>query len=299
MPKAKSILLTGSVGFIGNHMLHYLLGRGHAVRPTDKKFDPKMWSGAVWYDLQDLGRAEELFEANDFHAVIHLAANSSLQKSIADPVYDVKNNIIPMLNLIHLCRKYEVKRIVFSSTSAVYAKDAKPPYAEGAKIAPMSPYGISKLACEFYLAASGVPCSILRYGNVYGPGQRAVGENALVARALNHIVHGEPFTINGDGEQVRDWIYIDDVCRANELAMADGPSYVCNISTGVGVSVNAVVSILCKARNYDYGLIKHGPAKPGELREVVLDPRRAQSVMGWTAQVPWSTGLNKTAEAWA
>jgi len=298
MPKAKSILLTGSIGFIGKHMLHYLLDRGYLVRPTDKKADPAMWSGATWYDLQDLGRAEELFEVNDFRCVIHLAANSSLQRSIEDPVYDVKNNIIPMLNLIHLCRKYSVPRMVFSSTSAVYATDAKVPYQEDGKVAPISPYGVSKLACEHYLAASGVPYSILRYGNVYGPGQRAVGENALVARALNHIVHGTPFVINGDGEQVRDWIYIDDVCRANEMAMAEGPSYVCNVSTGIGVSVNAIVSILCKARDYYVTKIEHGPAKSGELREVVLDPRRAYVAMGWRAQVPWTSGLEKTASTW-
>jgi UDP-glucose 4-epimerase len=293
------VLLTGSTGFIGRRTLRHLLHAGHEVRPTDRKPDPNLWTGGVWYDLQDFERAHEMFRDQGFGAVIHLAANASLQRSLVDPVYDARNNIISTLNLIRLCQKFQIPKLVFSSTSAVYSKHEKPPYKEGASLAPISPYGISKLACEMYLNISGLDVTILRYGNVYGPEQQAVGENALVARALDHIVGGKPFVINGDGEQTRDWIYVDDIAAANEKAMNHKGRGVYNIASGEGRSVNDVVRLLCDARNYDFEGIAHGPAKPGELTHVVLSTYRSRMHLQWMPVVSLEQGLEWTAKSWA
>ena len=294
-----NILLTGARGFIGRHTLLALLEAGHKVRPLDRKPDPSMASGGIWYDITDWGRLEIVFDTNDAcGAIIHLAANASLQRSIEAPAFDADQNVIGTLNVLDLAMKYGAKRFVFASTSAVYAPSVGP-YHEDFEIGPQSPYGVSKAAGEMYVRQSGLPYAILRYANVYGPGQRAMGENALVARALDHLCFGTPFVVNGDGEQTRDWIHVKDVARANVLAATTDFSATMNIGTGFEHSVNEILSTLATALDRAPWSPEHGPAKDGELRRVSLSPKRAARDMGFQAVIGIVTGLGETAVGWA
>lgn len=295
-----NILLTGARGFIGRHTLADLLAAGHTVRPLDRKPDPDMPGGGIWYDLRDAERLALVFLDQHYNAVIHLAASASLQHSIDEPADDAEHNILGTINLLEQCKKHGVPRFVFASTSAVYSRYADLPYQEDDLKEPESPYGVSKLAGEYYVrlaGLAGIDISILRYGNVYGPGQKAIGENALVARALDHICFGTPFVINGDGEQTRDWIHVRDVARANRLAAERRVPIVANIGTGEGRSVNDVLEILAAAKGWPVPFV-HGPEKPGELRDVRLDCAVAGIGLGFVAEVPLADGLVETALGW-
>lgn len=292
-----NVLLTGARGFIGRHTMAALLRDGHTVRPIDKKPDPDMASGGIWFDITDADRLAIAFETvKPWDVVIHLAANASLQRSMVAPAYDADQNVVGTINLLELCRKYGVPRFVFASTSAVYSPLTPVPYAETAHIQPVSPYGVGKAAAEMYVRQSGLKYSILRYANVYGPGQRAVGENALVARALDYMVHGKHFLVNGDGSQTRDWIFVADVAEANVLAAMGTPGTY-NIGTGVGTSVLDVVGMLERCLDVE-GPIQHGPPLLGELKHVVLNSEKAAERIPWRARTSLEDGLCLTAESW-
>ena len=299
-----NILLTGARGFIGRHTMADLLAAGHTVRPLDRKPDPDMPGGGIWYDLRDAERLALVFLEQHYDAVIHLAASASLQHSIDDPADDAEHNILGTINLLEACKRHGMGRFVFASTSAVYSPYGDLPYQEDDPKGPQSAYGVSKLAGEDYVrlaavSGRGMSIAILRYGNVYGPGQKAVGENALVARALDHIYFGTPFVINGDGDQTRDWIHVRDVARANRLAAERQVPIVANIATGEGKSVNWVLGVLAAAAGWQDIFKTHGPAKPGELRDVRLHCAQASIGLGFVAEIPAAEGLTNTAVAWA
>ena len=274
-----------------------LLARGYAVRPIDKKPDPNMWSGNLLGDITDVGKMDRYFRQADADYVIHLAANSSLQKSVTDANYDAWNNIIGTITILAMCQRYKVKKIVFASTTAVYADYAPMPLNECSPTAPVIPYGISKLACENYIRASGVPYAILRYGNVYGPGQMPLGESILIARSLAHIYQGSDFRINGDGSKTRDFVYVDDVVEANIQAMTMAINGTYLIGSGRSHSVKFIWRMLAGLAHYK-GDVQYGPDKPGELQDVRFDISRARDLLGWEPMIRLIEGLARTVKAW-
>lgn len=292
------ICVTGSNGFVGRHTVRKLIETKHQILGIDRSYSGYL--GSLRVDITtDVGSLERAFEHFKPDAVLHLAANASLQNSLADPVYDAMQNIIGTLNVLGAAQKAGVKRFVFTSTSAVYGP--KPPgqgkYRETDKVKPKVPYGVSKAAGEMYVACSGIPYAILRYGNVYGPGQKPLGENILIARTLAHMKGKAKFQINGDGEQVRDWVYVGDVAEANLAALFSPIVGTFNIATGKGTDVNSIVRILQNLIDFK-GPIEHGPEKSGELREVVLDSKSAETVLNWEAQTKLTDGLEETQKAW-
>jgi UDP-glucose 4-epimerase len=296
------ILVTGSDGFIGRHTCSRLLTAGHDVIGLDK--NAQDWVGAgprvsasCQCDITNHTKLKKIFTSYEPNAVIHLAANSSLQRSIKEPTFDAISNIIGTLNVIEAAKASGCKRIVFASTSAVYGNNSDSPYHERMPREPMCQYGISKSAGEMYIQCSGLSYAILRYANVYGPGQRPLGENILIARLLAHIFQGEPFNVYGDGEQVRDFIFVRDVADANLYAMESPRDGIYNIATGMGHSVNHVVSIIRHLTGYKTK-IKNTEAKPGELRTVVLLPSMAWRDLGWKSIVQLVEGLKETIYAW-
>jgi UDP-glucose 4-epimerase len=291
------ILVTGAHGFIGWHVVHALLNDGHTVRPIDKKSDSRMWSGGILADILDEKRMDEIFEAFKPQSVIHLAAQPSLQASIQDPANDIKINYLGTINIVNLAKKHDAKRIVFASTSAVYAPHTSGVYSEVSEIGPQTPYGISKYAAEQFIRNSGLSYIILRLGNVYGPRQVPLGENQLIPRALAHVFQNEPFFINGDGNQKRDFVYVSDVVDAFLKAVENKRIGTYNISIGASYSVNEVLAQILKATGKDIQF-KHGPEKKGELRNVTLINTKAYMRLGWDPKVSLEEGIQLTVEAW-
>jgi UDP-glucose 4-epimerase len=297
------VLVTGGAGFIGSHVVDRLLARGHEVRVVDNLSSGRRESvdaRAPLY-LTDIRspRLAEVFEAERPEAVLHHAAQAEVRRSVEDPVLDAAVNIQGMLNLLLCCRRYNVARVVYASTGgAAYGDTDALPTPEEHPIRPTSPYGISKLTAEHYLrcwgALYGVGGIALRYANVYGPRQNPFGEAGVVAIFADRILRGEAVTINGDGEQTRDYVFVDDVAEAALLALERGDTAgVVNIGTGIETTVNsllrrleAVAGVRAQAR--------HGPPKPGEQRRSVLDPSAAKRLLGWTPRVTLDEGLGRT-----
>lgn len=298
------ICVTGAKGFIGSHTVKKLVEEGNEVLAIDRSgnndFGYSKNVNQVRIDVTDKQFLQNVFERERPDAILHLAANSSLQLSITDAPYDAFNNVIGTVTMLGMAQRYKVKRFVFASTSAVYGPLESGRYKEDDPVIPQVPYGVSKAAGEMYIRCSGLSYAILRYGNVYGPGQKPLGENILIARALAHMINNKDFKINGDGEQVRDWVYVEDVADANLAALfpafSDGNGTF-NIATGEGVSVNAIIHELKYLVGYKRE-IEHGPSVGGELKSVIMDSNYAKVMLGWEAKTGLVDGLSETQRAW-
>ena len=298
-----NVLVTGGAGFIGAHSSRALLGRGHRVSVVDDLSHGRREAVPQGADLVVLDiRAAEilpLFESRRFDAVLHLAAQMDVRKSVADPLYDASINVLGTLNLLEAARRAAVKRFVFASSGgAVYGEQDVFPAPEQHPRRPASPYGVSKLCGEEYLAhyglVHGMSTLALRYANVYGPGQDPLGEAGVVAIFLNKLLAGETATINGDGLQTRDYVYVGDVAQANLLGIESAASGALNIGTGVETTVVDLAQSLARHAGVPRRFT-NGPAKPGEQRRSSVDPASAQAVIGWRPRMSLDAGLLETA----
>jgi len=297
------VLVTGGAGFIGSHVADRLIAAGHEVAVVDdlstghREFvNPRATPHVI--DIRS-PKLSEVFEAERPEAVIHHAAQAEVRRSVEDPALDAAINIGGTLNLLTCCRRYKIARVVYAGTGgAVYGDTAVLPTPEDHPTRPASPYGISKLIAEQYLACWGALYGVggiaLRYANVFGPRQNPLGEAGVVAIFSHRILRGEPITINGDGEQTRDYVYVEDVAEANLRALerTDVTGTV-NLGTGIETSVNALLRRLeavagVKAEAH------HASPKPGEQRRSVLDASAAKRILGWTPQVTLDEGLRRT-----
>lgn len=299
------ILVTGGAGFIGSHVRDLLLARGDEVQIIDNFSTGSIENiggrqpipdGFKGFNILDQGEVWDVFENFLPDAVIHLAAQPSISTSIEDPWLDLEINVIGTRNIINVCSRFGVSRLVFSSTSAVYAHSDLN-HMEYSLLKPDSPYGISKLTAEMYIRHMLPDSVILRFGNVYGPRQVPLGENQLIARIIRHFEHGDPFYIHGDGEQSRDFVYVGDVARAVVLAALDGLPGTYNIASGVSRSVNEV------AREFEdlYGVQgykwEHDESRE-ERNFVGMDVSLAEEILAWKALIPLYLGLRQTLDWW-
>ena len=297
------VLITGGAGFIGSHVADALILAGHTVAIVDDlSTGNRAWlpPKAAFYEL-DI-RSEELgkvFAAERPDAVSHLAAQASVGRSVTDPAFDASVNIGGGLNLLDCCRRFDVRRMIYSSSGgAGYGDTDLIPTAEDHPTRPASPYGITKVAMEQYLEAWGALWGMnglsLRYANVYGPRQNPQGEAGVVAIFCSRLLAGQPLVINGDGFQTRDFVHVSDVAAANLLALerADVAGRV-NIGTGVETSVNAICDGLSKAAGSRVETI-HAPERPGEQRRSCLSPKLAERLLGWRPTVLLDDGLAQT-----
>ena len=293
------ICVTGGNGFIGKHTVDLIVQQGFETIVLDRTAENEVGETVkrLKIDVTDAIGVLALFEIYQPDAVLHLAANASLQESVTNPIYDAVQNVLGTIAVIFAAKQSGCKRIVFASTSAVYGPKTSGEYSEDDPVKPKVGYGISKAAGEMYVRASGLSYAILRYGNVYGPGQKPLGENILIARALAHMVGVEPFKINGDGDQVRDWVYVTDVAVANFKALFSHKNGTFNIATGKGVTVNQIVGELKKLTGFQ-DEIEHGPAQPGELQSVIMNSQKAGRVLDWHPKTPVTYGLEKTFIKW-
>ena len=298
------VLVTGGAGFIGSHVVDAFVTAGHDVIVVDdlstgkrENLNPKARFHQL--DIQDRRAAELLRDERPEVLNLH-AAQMDVRRSVADPLFDARINILGTVNLLEGARAAGVRRVLFvSSGGAVYGEQETFPAPETHPTNPVSPYGVSKRSGElyafFYQAEYRLPYIALRYANVYGPRQDPHGEAGVVAIFAGKMLRGEPVTINGDGRQTRDYVYVADVARANVLALDGSYTGPLNIGTGIETDVNTLARVILDATG-GRSEVRHGPTKAGEQRRSVVDARRAAEVLGWRPEVSLADGLGRTVE---
>jgi UDP-glucose 4-epimerase len=254
--------------------------------------------GLAEADVRDEDGLDRVFREFRPEVVNHHAAQVSVRDSVSDPIYDADVNVMGSLNLLQLCLSHSVKRFMFASTGgAIYGEQEVFPATEDHPARPLSPYAIAKLAVEkylfFYEQTHGLSWASLRYANVYGPRQDPFGEAGVVAIFCQRLLAGGQLIINGDGEQTRDYVFVEDVARANLLALEKKIAGPVNVATGIETTVNQIFHEL-KNLAGSAAQEQHGPAKPGEQRRSVLSPALAQQIMDWAPLTELKSGLAKT-----
>jgi len=307
----KRALVTGGAGFIGSHVADHYLMEGDEVTVIDDLSTGRrdnVPADAVFVQC-DIGspEARQLLESRPFDVLNHHAAQIDVRVSVLDPVLDATTNILGLLNLLEGARTGGTRRVVFASSGGVvYGESAALPHPEQARKLPVSPYGVSKLTSEFYLAAYAQLHSMevvsLRYANVYGPRQNPHGEAGVVAIFCSRIRAGKGLTVYGEGEQTRDYVHVTDVARANMAATTWSGSNVgsidaaaFNVGTGVETSVNELAKTLIDATGVAVP-IEHAAARPGELQRSSVQIDKAARELNWGPQYELKDGLINTFE---
>jgi len=299
----KSILITGGAGFIGSHVADEMTAAGWKVTVFDNLSSgrrenlPKS-SELVVGDIRS-DALPALIEERSFDAISHHAAQMDVRNSVADPVFDAETNILSTIRLLEAARKNPRLHVAFASTGgAIYGEPEGELCDESHPTRPLSPYGCSKLAGEaylrFYAAQYGMPVTILRYANVYGPRQSPHGEAGVVAIFLNRLLAGNPCFINGDGLQTRDYVFVGDVARAVRLSFESRTAGTFNVGTGIETNVLELYRSLARACGVDREP-EMAPAKPGEQKRSVVDA----SLLSRTLDLPPMTPLDRGIEATA
>jgi UDP-glucose 4-epimerase len=296
------VLLSGGAGFIGSYIAERLLRDGHEVSIIDNLSTGKRENipeGARFYERDIRSGCDDLFEELKPDVLCHQAAQMDVRRSVREPDFDADVNVLGTLRLLENCVKHDVKRVVFASTGgAIYGDQSVFPASEDHPHYPISPYGVSKLAGERYLhyyhVQYGLPYLALRYANVYGPRQDPHGEARVVAIFCGNLASGRTSTINGTGEQTRDYVYVGDVAAANVLALeGEAPPGAYNVGTGVETSVNELYEILRGISGKDLPPA-YGTAKPGEQLRSCVDPSAAGQALGWRPGTDLAAGLKET-----
>jgi UDP-glucose 4-epimerase len=298
------ILVTGGAGFIGSHVADAYLAAGHSVAILDWEASRKKQNipaGVTVYDM-DINSPDVagVFDRERFDIVNHHAAQVSVSLSVREPILDATTNILGILNLLEQCVRCGVKKFIqASSGGTVYGPTTKLPATEDLPFDASSPYGVSKVATELYLRVyrkeKGLQFTALRYSNVYGPRQDAHGEAGVVAIFTEKMLQGVSPVIYGDGEIVRDYTFVGDIARASVLALGSGDGEGINIGTGVKTTTNGLFRHLKRLTGYA-GPEKHGPDRPGDLRENYVANVKAKRVLGWEPRIGLEEGLKITVD---
>jgi UDP-glucose 4-epimerase len=307
--KGPRALVTGGAGFIGSHVADALVAAGYEVEVLDDLSTGRSENIPDGVRLHRLdigsGAAAQLVRDGRFDAICHLAAQIDVRKSVANPGADALQNIVGSLNLLEGVRASgRPCRFVFSSSGAVYGDSVPVATPESAAKDPQSPYGVAKLSVELYLAyyarAHGLDVVALRYSNVYGPRQSPAGEAGVVAIFCGRLLAGRALTIYGDGRQTRDYVFVEDVARANLAALEatlpapgrlDDRAF--NVATGVERSVLELAELLGKVAGRSPE-IEYAPPRVGELTRSALDISKTERLLGWRPQMALEEGLGRT-----
>ncbi|MGN8835548.1 NAD-dependent epimerase/dehydratase family protein [Mitsuokella jalaludinii] len=300
-----NILVTGGAGFIGSHLVRYLLQEGEAVTVLDnlstglRSHLPK--DGFTFWnmDIRDVSVREKIKEAH-FDAVVHLAAQTMVDASIRNPYFDADENVLGTVNLLEAIRFAGISRIVFASTAAVYGNVAENhlPITEDFSLQPMSFYGLTKLIVERYLSLYhhlyGLNYVILRFANAYGERQGDKGEGGVISIFAKRATSGQTLNIFGDGTQTRDFIYAGDIARAIYKALkTNAVNTTYNISTNIEISLNDLISVLTSIKQINVQ-VAYKDARAGDIPRSVLSNKKAREKIGWSPKIYFENGLQRT-----
>src|SRR4051794_8048729 len=294
-------MVTGGAGFIGSNLVDALVEAGHDVSVVDdlstgrrENLTNALERGAELHlaDIADYDVTRAVLEAVRPEAVLHLAAQIDVRRSVADPAFDARVNVAATAGLLEASRTAGVRRFVFASTGgALYGEAETIPTPEDAPLAPLAPYGTAKAAAETYLALYdrlyGLSTLSLRLANVFGPRQDPAGEAGVVAIYCAAASHNQPVRAFGGGTQTRDFIFVGDVAAAFVAALDSDARGALNIGTGVETSVLDLAEALGVE-------VQAAPARLGEVERSCLDPGRAADVLGWRAETSLRDGLART-----
>jgi UDP-glucose 4-epimerase len=299
------ILVTGGAGFIASHVSEGFLSAGHEVAVLDNLstgFRYNVPEDARFYegDIRDVGFLRRVFDEFKPEVVDHHAAQMDVRKSLDDPVFDAETNILGSIKLILEAVRAGTRRFIYVSTGgAVYGEPTWLPVNENHSIRPECAYGISKHTVEHYLELyrilNGLQYVVLRYPNVYGPRQNPRGEAGVNAIFAGLMLAGKVPTIFGDGEQLRDYVFVSDIVEANLRALTNGDNEIVNIGSGLGTSVNDIYQILAEILDFKPPA-HYAPERAGEIKKIFLDARKAELALGWKPKISFRDGLKKTVE---
>jgi UDP-glucose 4-epimerase len=301
------ILVTGGAGFIGSHIVDQYIAAGHEVSIVDKLWEEgggkkaNVNPRARFYqvDITDETPLQSIFDEVRPELVSHQAAQHSVAISTKNPQLDARVNVLGLLNVLTNCTRVGTRKIIFASSGATYGTPANLPINEETPQRPESPYGITKMVTEHYLRywqdAYNLNYTALRYGNVYGPRQDPNGEAGVIAIFAKHFLKHEPVRIDWDGEQQKDYVYVEDVARANLLAIDHGDNDIFCIATGHGTSVNEIYRDLAQITGYEPQIVR-APRRPGDIYLAYFDCSKAGRILGWKPEVSTEQGIKKTVD---
>lgn len=298
----ETALVTGGAGFIGSHLVDRLVDEGFRVVVVDNLSSGKrsnLHPSAEFQERDIRDRAvRDLVKEVAPSVVFHLAAQISVSVSARDPILDAEINVLGSLNVLEGVRQVRGAKFVFVSTGgAIYGEPEEMPVPETTPCAPASPYGTSKLAVEQYLGtyqrAYGLEYAVVRLGNIYGPRQDPHGEAGVIAIFSRAMLANDTVTIFGDGEDERDYVFVEDTVDGIFKAATSRTAGPYNIGTGMGTSVNQLARILWDLTGYRKEPV-HAPPRPGDIHRIYLDAARARSELGWNPRVELDEGLQRT-----
>jgi UDP-glucose 4-epimerase len=296
--RGQRVLVTGGSGFIGRHVVSTLTAAGAHVRVVDLQAHPDPEVDIVRGDISDPEVIEAAFDGG-FDGVVHLAAVTSVLRSVQRPELTYQTNVAGTHRVLEGARAAGVRALVFASTNAVTGPMLDPAITERSSLRPLTPYGATKAAGEMmmsaYTAVYGIRCTALRLTNVYGPGMQA--KDSIVARLMRAIRLENTFEVYGDGLQVRDYVHVADVVGGMTIALSNatwsGPVV---IGAGTSLSVLDVIDVVRRVSGAEVP-VTHGPARPGEMPAVIVDPARAHGA-GWSPQFDFTTGVTGVWDEW-
>lgn len=298
-----NILVTGGAGFIGSHIVDAYLKKGHRVSVVDNLvtgFRKNVNKSAKLYkaDIRDLETLRKIFKKERPHIVNHHAAIAEVVKSLRDPIPTMETNVLGTINLLLCGGELGIKKFIFSSTGgAMYGDPNQIPAKETTTLQPLSPYGLSKLLAEesisYYARAYGFNHLIFRYANVYGPRQNPKGEAGVVAIFGGLLKAKKTPIIYGDGTKTRDYVHVDDVVRANILALTKGANATLNLGLGKEIQDKEIFSAIAATLRHK-GEPSFAPHREGELLRSALDATLAHSTIGWKPTIQLKKGIAKT-----
>jgi UDP-glucose 4-epimerase len=293
------ILVTGGAGFIGSHLADSLIADGHQVSVLDDLSNgliEHLPKGVTLFQRSITDDLTPVFQKAQPEVVFHFAAQIDVRKSVENPRADATINILGALNVLEACRQFKCKRFIFASSAAVYGNTTRTPTPETVLGTPDSPYGIGKLAVEHYLETyklHGISSCVLRFANVYGPRQASKGEGGVVAVFIKAMLAEKQCTVNGDGTQTRDFVYVKDVVEANLVALHKKLEGTYNVATQTQTTVNELHSLLAKQLDYPWKA-QHALAIPGEIKHSCLQTEKITPY--WKPKYSLERGLAETIE---
>lgn len=294
-------IVTGGAGFIGSHLVEELILNGAEVHVLDNMISGNkeyVHPNAIIHTVDICSEvAGQIIVKEKPDVVFHLAAQADVGRSIQEPQYDANVNINGTVNILEACHEASVRKVIFSSTSGVYGNLQKDLISEEDLTGPISYYGLSKLTAESYIRLFhqlyGLPYTILRYGNVYGPRQTAKGEGGVVAVFLDRIKKGMPLSIHGDGEQTRDFIYVKDIVNANIASVNQGHQETIQVSTAQKTSINHLLNMLTQIHGSRVNTV-HTSSRTGDIKHSCLDNKKARQILKWHPESDIFQGLSET-----